>query len=259
MSFVDITGGRIHYRFDGPAEAPVLVLSNSLGTDLGIWGQQVATFSKYFRVLRYDSRGQGGSLVTPAPYTLEQLGQDVVEMLDGLAIDRVHFCGLSLGGMIGMWLAINAPQRIGKLALCNTAALIGPPELWNFRIDAAGKTGMEPLADSVLARWFTPAFLERAPADLQRLRKTLLATPAEGYAGCCAAIRDADLRDQIKRIEAPTLVISGTGDTATPPADGRFLAHEISAARYVELPAAHMSIIEAAEPFTKAVASFLTD
>lgn len=259
MSFVDIEGGRIHYRFDGAAQAPVLVLSNSLGTDLSIWDQQVATFSRHFRVLRYDSRGQGSSMVTPAPYTLERLGRDVIEMLDALGIVRAHFCGLSLGGMIGMWLAINAPLRIGKLALCNTAALIGPPELWNFRIDAVGKAGMAPLADSVLARWFTPAFLERAPADLQRLRQTLLRTPAEGYAGCCAAIRDADLRTAIGLIEAPTLVISGTGDTATPPADGRFLVQAISGARYVELQAAHMSIIEAAGPFTETVTDFLTE
>lgn len=259
MSFIDIEGGRIHYRFDGAAESPVLVLSNSLGTDLSIWDQQVATFARHFRVLRYDSRGQGGSMVTPAPYTIERLGLDVIEMLDGLGILRAHFCGLSMGGMIGMWLAINAPLRIGKLALCNTAALFRPPELWDFRIDAVGKAGMAPLADSVLARWFTPAFLERAPADLQRLRQTLLATPAEGYAGCCAAIRDADLRGTIGRIEAPTLVIAGTGDTAAPPADGRFLAQAIPGARYVELQAAHMSIIEAAEPFTETVVNFLTE
>lgn len=259
MSFVDIEGGRIHYRFDGDTQAPVLVLSNSLGTDLGIWDQQVATLSKHFRVLRYDSRGQGGSMVTPAPYTIERLGRDVIEVLDALGIQRANFCGLSMGGMIGMWLAINTPLRIGKLALCNTVALFGPPELWNFRIDAVGKAGMAPLADSVLARWFTPAFLESSPAKVQRLRQTLLATPAEGYAGCCAAIRDADLREAIGRIEAPTLIIAGSGDTAAPPADGRFLAQAISGARYVELQAAHMSIIEAAEPFTETVVNFFTE
>lgn len=257
MSFVDITDGRIHYRFDGDAKSPVLVLSNSLGTDLGIWDSQAATLSQNFRVLRYDSRGQGGSLVTPAPYTIERLGRDVVGMLDVLKVERAHFCGLSMGGMIGMWLGINAPERVTKLALCNTAALIGTAELWNTRMEAVMKSGMAPLADSVLARWFTPAFLEKAPADVERLRKILLATPAEGYAGGCAAIRDADLRAEVCRIKAPTLVISGSGDTATPPAGGRFLAQEISGSRYVELPAAHMSNIEAAKQFTETLADFL--
>jgi len=259
MSFVDIAGGRIHYRLAGAEKAPLLVLSNSLGTDLSLWDQQAGALVRHFRVLRYDSRGQGGSLVTPAPYSIERLGRDVIEMLDALGIDRAHFCGLSMGGMVGMWLASNAPSRIGKLALCNTAALIGPQELWDFRIAAAGKTGMAPLADSVLARWLTPAFLASSPTVVERLRQMVLATPAEGYAGCCAAIRDADLRDEISLIKAPTLVISGSGDTATPPADGRRLAEQISAARYVELPAAHMSVIEAAEPFTETVTSFFSE
>ncbi len=259
MSFVDITGGRIHYRFDGDAKSPVLVLSNSLGTDLGIWDGQAATLSKNFRVLRYDTRGQGGSLVTPAPYTIERLGRDVIEMLDALEIERAHFCGLSMGGMIGMWLGINAQERVTKLALCNTAALIGTAELWNTRMEAAINSGMAPLSDSVLARWFTPAFLEKAPADVARLRKILLATPAEGYAGGCAALRDADLRAEVCRIKAPTLVIAGSGDTATPPAGGRFLAQEISGSRYVELQAAHMSNIEAATPFSESVANFFSE
>ena len=259
MSLVDIAGGVIHYRFDGDPKSPVLVLSNSLGTDLGIWDRQAEVLSKHFRVLRYDSRGQGGSLVTPAPYALERLGRDVIELLDALEIQRANFCGLSMGGMTGMWLGIKAPERVAKLALCNTAALIGTAELWNTRMETVLKSGIAPLADAVLARWFTPAFIERAPAEVARLQQILLATPAQGYAGGCAALRDADLRKEVKRITAPTLVISGSGDTATPPEGGRFLAQEISGSRYVELPAAHMSNIEAAKQFTETVENFFRE
>lgn len=263
MSFIDVNGTRIHYRIDGPmsgqADSPVLVLSNSLGTDLGMWDAQVSSFARQFRVLRYDSRGHGASAVTPGPYTIERLARDVVGLLDGLGIARAHFCGLSLGGMVGMWLATNAPERIGKLALCNTAALIGPPDIWNARIEAVRKGGMAAISAAVLDRWFTRPYLERATEAVERVRQTLVATPPEGYIACCAAVRDMDQRDALSRVRAPTLVIAGSGDVATPPADGRFLAERIPGARYVELDTAHLSNIEAAERFTETVSKFLAE
>ncbi len=256
-AFVDVDGARIHHRFDGPAGAPVLMLSNSLGTDLSMWGPQIAPLARSFRVLRYDTRGHGASSITPGPYDVERLGRDVVGLLDALAIDRVHFCGLSLGGITGMWLGIHAPDRVRTLALCNTAALIAPPELWNTRIEKVRAGGMGVIAQGVIERWFTPAFLAREPDTASAMRQMLERAPAEGYIACCAAVRDMDQRHAIAGIRAPALVIAGAHDTATPPADGRFVAARIPGARYVEVDAAHLSNIEAAPAVTDTLLSFL--
>jgi len=254
---VDVDGGRLRYRMDGAADAPVLVLSNSLGTNLSLWEPQMAELTRGFRVLRYDTRGHGDSSVTPGPYSIERLGRDVVALFDRLAIDHAHFCGLSLGGMTGMWLAIHAPTRVTRLALCNTAAHMAPADLWNGRIEQVRGGGMAAIVESVLARWFTPAFLARSPHIAASVRQMVMTTPADGYIACCAAIRDMDQREAIAGISAPTLVIAGTHDPATPPADGRFIADRIEGARYVELPAAHLSNIEAARDFTAALLDFL--
>ncbi|MEJ7668660.1 MAG: 3-oxoadipate enol-lactonase [Casimicrobiaceae bacterium] len=255
--FVDVDGGRLRYRLDGGTNTPVLVLSNSLGTNLSMWEPQMGELTRGFRVLRYDTRGHGESSVTPGPYSIERLGRDVVALLDRLGIDRAHFCGLSLGGMTGMWLAIHAPTRLSRLALCNTAAHMPPADLWNGRIDQVRGGGMEAIVAPVLARWFTPDFLARSPDIAASVRQMVLATPADGYIACCAAIRDMDQREAIAGISAPTLVIAGTHDPATPPADGRFIADHIAGARYVELPAAHLSNIEAGRDFTAALLNFL--
>ncbi len=258
MPFVAIKDARLHYRFDGPEDAPVVVLSNSLGTTMAMWESQLAALGASFRVLRYDSRGHGQSAVTPGPYKIAQLACDVLDLLDALAIERVHFCGLSMGGMVGQWLGAHAARRLGKLALCNTAALIGPPETWNARIDAVREGGMAAIAEAVLARWFTAEFLAAAPDAVAATRTMLLATPAQGYVAACAAVRDMDQRESAARISVPTLVISGAHDVATPPADGRFLAASIPGAQYVELAAAHLSNLEAAPAFTGALTAFLS-
>lgn len=259
MAFVDANGARFHYRFDGPEKAPVLLLCNSLGTDLTMWDPQVPAFARTLRVLRYDRRGHGASAVTPGPYTIEQLGRDVLGLLDQLGIDRVRFCGLSLGGMTGMWLGTHAGKRIEKLVLCNTAAQIGSPDPWNARIEAVRKGGMSAIESGVLARWFTPKFLERPTPMLGRMREVLLQLSPEGYAAACAAVRDMDQRESIARIAAPTLVIAGTHDAATPPAAGQFIAKQIPGARYAELDAAHISNVEAADRFTETVLGFVAD
>jgi len=259
MPFADVNGARLHYRCDGPENAPVLVLCNSLGTDLTMWDPQLPAFARKLRVLRYDRRGHGASSVTPGPYTIEQLGRDVLGLLDSLAIERVRFCGLSLGGMTGMWLGAHAPARVERLVLCNTAAQIGAPDPWNARIEAVRKGGMAAIEAGVLARWFTPKFLARPTPMLARMREVLLALSPEGYAACCAAVRDMDQRESIARIAAPTLVIAGAHDAATPPAAGRFIAEGVRGARYAELDAAHISNVEAADRFTEAVLGFVAD
>jgi len=257
MPFADLAEVRLHYRFDGPDSAPVLVLSNSLGTDLDMWDAQMAALAAHHRVLRYDTRGHGQSSVPPGPYMIAQLGRDVVALLDHLALGRVDFAGVSMGGMTGMWLGVHVPERLGKLTLANTAARIAPPELWNARIDKVNAGGMAAISDAVLARWFTPAYAAREPATLAAMQAMMERTPAAGYVACCAAIRDMDQREAVAAIAAPTLVIAGTHDAATPPADGRYLAETIRDARYVELPAAHLSNIETAPAFTAALVDFL--
>ena len=258
MPLIDIGGAQLNYRFDGLDTAPVLVLANSLGTDLGMWEPQVAAFSSRFRVLRHDSRGHGQSAVTPGPYTIDRLGQDVVALLDALGIARAHFCGLSKGGMVGMWLGVNAGERVDRLVLANTAAKIGTAELWNARIDAVRQGGMAAVADQVVGRWFTEGFRARAPEAVERVRQMLLATPPEGYTACCAAVRDMDQRADIVRIDRPTLVIAGTHDGSTPPADTRAIAETVRAAKCVELDASHLSNVEQAEQFTREVLDFLS-
>ncbi len=247
----------LHYEFEGRAGAPVVVLSNSLGTHLGMWVPQVPRLLEHFRVLRYDTRGHGQSQVTPGPYTIAQLADDVVALLDGLGIERAHFCGLSMGGMIGMQLGARHGARIGRLVLCNTAARIPPPEAWNVRIDKVRQAGMAAVADAVVERWFTPGYATRAPQQVEEARQMLLHTSPEGYVANCAAVRDMDQRDGLAGISVPTLVIASSQDKSTPPHDGQFVAQQIPGARYLELDAAHLSNWEQAERFTDAVVEFL--
>jgi 3-carboxy-cis,cis-muconate cycloisomerase len=258
-TFVDVDGARIHCRIEGVAGAPVLVLSNGLGTDLAMWEPQMAALARAFRVVRYDTRGHGASADTPGPYSIERLGRDVVGLLDGLGIERAHFCGLSLGGMTGMWLGAHSAGRLHRLVLANTAARMGPPDNWNARINKVREGGMAAISQAVLERWFTPEFIAAHPERIAAMRLMMERTPAQGYIACCAAVRDMDQRDSVAAIATPTLVISGTRDVATPPAEGKFVAERIEGAAYAELDAPHISNIEAAPAFTAALLAFLTD
>jgi 3-oxoadipate enol-lactonase len=257
MPFANVGDVRLHYRIDGAADAPPLVLSNSLGASLEMWEPQIASLAARFRVIRYDTRGHGESEVTPGPYTIALLAADVVGLLDALSIRRAHFCGLSMGGMTGIWLGVNAAERIDRLVLANTAAKIGTADLWNARIDAIRKGGMAAVASAVLARWFTPALLEHPTPMVARLRASLERTSTDGYVACCEAVRDMDERDALSSIQVPTLVIAGSVDQSTPPDDGRYVARHISGARYVELLAPHLSNVEAGPAFTQALLEFL--
>jgi 3-oxoadipate enol-lactonase len=257
MPFAPVEGGQIHYRLDGKEESPVLVLSNSLGTDLSMWDAQVRAFTEHFRVLRYDSYGHGASTFTTGGFKIDRLGQDVVRLLDHLGIAAVSFCGLSVGGLVGQWLGLNAAKGLEKLVLCNTAAQIGTADSWNARIDAVNKGGLASISKSILERWFTPPFHEREPGTVDRFRKILEATRAESYVATCAAIRDADLRGEVSKIRAKTLVIAGTQDKATPPEGGRYLAGRIVASKYVEFDTAHLSNVELPQRFSEEVLKFL--
>ena len=258
MAFLDIGDLRAHYVLSGSAGAPVLVLSNSLGTNFSMWDPQIPSFEKHLRVLRYDTRGHGQSTVTPGPYRIEQLARDVLHILDRLTLDRVHFCGLSMGGMIGMWLGANVPDRLHKIVLCNTAARIGTADIWNARIDAVSKNGMRAIAPAIIERWFTPAFRASALEIVANAQRMIEASPPDGYTACCAAIRDMDQRENISSIRVPTLVVSGAKDPVTTVADGQFLADRISGARLLELPTAHLSNTEAPAQFSSEVLGFLT-
>jgi 3-oxoadipate enol-lactonase len=258
MSHIAIDGCLIHYHWAGPEDAPVVMLSNSLGTDMGMWDPQMAALTARFRVLRYDSRGHGKSDAPHGPYTIDRLGRDALGLLDALELPRVRYCGLSKGGMVGMWLGINAADRIERLALCNTAAQIPPRSMWDDRIRMVREGGMASLTEAVLQRWFTERFRTAAPEKVEPVRRMLLATPPEGYAGCCAAIRDMDQTESIRGIRLPTLVVVGKHDPATLPAYGELIAERIPGARLVVLDAAHLSNIEAAAAFNEAVVGFLS-
>jgi 3-oxoadipate enol-lactonase len=231
----------------GPVSAPAVVLGSSLGTTRAMWTPQIAALAGDFRVVAYDHRGHGGSPVPPGPYAIEDLGRDVVELLDHLGLERVHYAGLSLGGMVGMWLAAHAPERVDRLALLCTAAHLPPASRWHERAATVRAAGMGAIADAVVARWFTPAFpSDRAAA----FAKALVAIDPEGYAACCEAIAGMDLRPVLGRITAPTLVVAADADPATPPALAQDIVDGIgSGAELVVIPeAAHLASVERADP-----------
>lgn len=240
----------LHHRLDGPDGAPVLVLSSSLGTTHEMWEPQLPALSRSFRVLRYDHPGHDGS--PPGPRTIDGLASAVLELLDELAFRAVVFCGLSLGGMVGMWLGANAPERIERLFLACTAPYLPPPEFWQERADTVRAHGVEAIADAVVGRWFTARFRNEHPETVRRYRDMLAATPAEGYARCCEAIRDLDLRPDLSRIEAPTTLIFGRHDPVVPD-DGRRALASIPGAQVVELDAAHLANVEQPHAFSAAL------
>ncbi len=261
MPAVRLADGDLNYLLEGPVGAPVLVLSNSLGTDLHMWDAQIPAFTQHFQVLRYDTRGHGASLVSEGPYSIEQNGRDVLALLDALGIAKAHFCGLSMGGLIGQWLGINAPERIERLVLCNTAAKIGTPEVWNPRIEtvlAGGAQAMRDLRDASISRWFTADFAEANRGKVEPIVGMLAQTSPEGYAANCAAVRDADYREQLGNIKAPTLIVCGSGDPVTTVEHGRFMQERIAGAELVEFHAAHLSNVQASDDFSQRVLVFLT-
>ncbi|HET9142924.1 3-oxoadipate enol-lactonase [Actinophytocola sp.] len=246
------------YTVDGPAGAPVLVLGSSLGTTADMWRPQLAALTERYRVVRYDHRGHGGSPVPPGRYRLDDLGGDLLDLLDRLGLDRVHLGGLSLGGMVAMWLAANAADRVDRLALLCTSARLGPPDMWRTRIETVAAQGISAIAEAQLGRWFTPGFAARDPDTIAWARAMLTGTPAAGYVGCCAAIESMDLVPALGAITAPTLVIAGADDPATPPEHARTIAAGIPGAELSIVPdAAHLANVEQPAAVTRLLLDFL--
>lgn len=257
MPYANLGATRLFYMEDGQADAPVLVLSNSLGTSAAMWAPQLPVLCEHFRVIRYDTRGHGKSAIPEGEYTFTQLADDLVGLLDHLEIERAHFCGLSMGGATGMQFALAHPQRLNKLVLCNTAARIGSAEGWLARVAAVGESGLDALAPGLVERWLTAEFREREPVQTRQLVDMLRRTSDAGYSANCAALRDADFRGLVGKITAPTMVIAGQYDLAATLLQGRELAAAISGARFVELAAAHLSNWEQAGAFNEALVDFL--
>jgi 3-oxoadipate enol-lactonase len=249
---------RLHHRLDGPAGAPAIVLASSLGTTHAMWAPQASELATTSRVVRYDHRGHGRSEVPPGPYSIAQLASDVIELLDRLDLGAVTFCGLSLGGAVGMWLASREPDRVERLVLCSTSARFAEPEFWLDRARTVREHGVAAIADVVLERWFTHRFRTMHPDVVDRVRELLVSTPREGYAACCEALAEWDFRDEVRTIAASTLVIVAEDDPSTPPEHGRLIADRIPGAQLVEVrDAAHLVNVEQPEAVLRAIAGHL--
>jgi 3-oxoadipate enol-lactonase len=250
-------GCPIHVEVEGREGAPVLMLSNSLGTTLRMWDDQAPEFAKHFRLVRYDRRGHGQSGVPKGPYSMERFGRDVLSVLDALKIKKTNWCGLSMGGMVGQWLGANAPDRIEKLVLSNTNYHYADKTPWNDRIKLVSEKGLGELVGPNMERWFTKDFRARAPQAIGRMTELFLTTKPAGYIACCEALRDMDFTSSNPRIALPTLVIVGKHDPATPPSAGEAIQGQIKGAKLVSLDAAHIANIEQPKAYTEAVLNFL--
>ena len=259
MPMIDAGDGcPLNVSVDGRDGGPTLMMSNSLGCTLQMWEPQMAALAKEFRVIRYDRRGHGKSNVPPGPYSMDRFGRDVLSILDDLNIEKTHWCGLSMGGMVGQWLGANAPQRFGKLILANTTCYYPDPTNWISRIKTVTEGGIAAVADTVIAGWLTADFRERDPAATEYMKAMLKASPQQGYLACCEALKTLDQRALLPKINNPTLVIAGRHDPATPLAAGEFIRSQIPKASLTILDAAHISNVEQPHAFTDAVIGFLT-
>jgi 3-oxoadipate enol-lactonase len=249
----------IHYRLDGPPNGPVVMLAHSLGIDLSMWDPQIpALTAAGYRALRYDHRGHGGSDTPAGPYTMAQLTEDAVDVMDRLELEKVHFCGLSMGGMVAQLLGARHAGRLHSLILCSTSSHMPPTETWDERIQTVREKGMAAVIDATLDRWITPAGQARLPGDVQKIRRKLSEASVEGFTACCAAIRDMDLREELPEITPPTLIMVGEHDPGTPVATARFIHERIAHSRLVVIAdAAHLQNIEQSEHFTRTMLEFL--
>jgi 3-oxoadipate enol-lactonase len=258
MPYLQRNGFRLHYQWDGNNRAPVLILSHSLGADSRMWEPQVKVLKEHFHILRYDHPGHGKSDIRPQKATIDDFGADILALMDHCALDRVYFCGLSLGGMVALWLGANAQERFSRLIICSAAAHIEDTSLLRGRIEKIRREGgLESITESVLGVWFTPGFREREPGKMIRITKMFLSTKVEGYAATAESVCLLDLRSVISRITIPTLVLYGSEDHATPPALNRFIQETIPGAQGICLATAHLANYEAVEKFSNAVRDFL--
>ena len=258
MNFFTSHGVRLAYQVDGPDDAPTLIMVNSLGTNMHMWDAQIAQLSQTLRIIRYDSRGHGASDVPAGDYTLEQLGLDLLALLDMLQIEQTHICGLSLGGIVALWVAVNHPHRVARTIFANTAARIGTTESWDTRIAAVKTGGMMSIRNAVVARFLSKNFREHHPDTTQQISNMVETTNPIGYSGSCAALRDADLRTVVSQIRAPSLIIAGALDESTPPSQARELHAVIPGSQLIVFDeVAHLSNIERPKEFSESVLNFL--
>jgi len=258
MPVIQSDGCPIYFEMTGPHDAPILMLSNSLGTNLHMWDEQVKPFTAAFRVLRYDRRGHGKSGVPKGPYTMEQFGRDAIAVMDAVDAQKVHWCGLSMGGMVGQWLGANAPERINRLILSNTSCYYASKDMWNDRLAVIAKSGLGAIADGVMNVWFTKDFRERSPDTIADMKHMLLQTQNDGYIGSAEAVRDMDHREILKNIKAPTLIIAGRQDMATTVEAAEFIRARVPGASLTLLDAAHISNVELPGIYADTVLGFLT-
>jgi len=256
-AFLELATHRLHYRVEGAEGAPWLVFCNSLGTDLSMWDAQAEALADRFRILRYDRRGHGASTAPPGACTLADLGGDVIALFDALGIERAHYCGLSIGGLVAQWLAIHMPQRIERVAVCATASKIGTAAGWQKRIADVENEGLAWMTGATAERWFGAAFREAHADEVQRILAGFVATSVAGYAGCCAALAGADLRTDIAAIDIPLLAISGDDDPVCPPSDLQAIA-DTCGGRHVSLPGRHLVNVESPKAFNAALREFLS-
>lgn len=258
MPVIETRGFPLHVEVEGPDDAPVLMLSNSLCTDLRMWDDQMPAFTKAFRVVRYDRRGHGQSGIPKGPYAVEDFGRDALAIIDGLGLTKVNWCGLSMGGMVGQWLGANAPERIERLVMSNTHSYYADKTVWDERMKLAQIKGMAFAAGPAMGRWFTPDFIAKHPAKVALVQKMFTDTNLDGYLACCTAIRNMDMQPTHPKIQAPTLVIVGLQDPATPPAAGEEIQKRIKGAKLATIDASHISNMGQPKAYADLVLGFLT-
>ena len=248
---------QINYQTFGDATKPALIFSNSLGTNFKMWQAQIDFFQQDFFVICYDTRGHGASSAPQGQYSIDQLGQDVVNLLDHLNVEKAAFCGISMGGLTGQWLAIHRPERFNQVVVCNTAAKIGQEQAWNDRAALVREQGLQPIASTAASRWFTEPFIQSNATVVNNLQNDLAAGSAEGYASCCEALAKADVREQLKDITVPILVVTGQQDPVTTVVDGQFMVESIANSQLFEINASHISNVELPNEFNQAVKQFI--
>jgi len=258
MPVIESNGCPIDVEVTGPANAPVLMLASSLGTTKHMWDPQMGAFTAQYRVVRYDRRGHGRSGVTKGDYSMAMLARDAIAIMDGLKLDKVNWLGLSMGGMEGMWLGANAGNRIDKLILSNTASHYADKSMWDTRMNAVSQAGsVAAIADMVINAWLTKDFQTAHPGTTARMKEMMIATPVDGYLGCCAAVRDMDHREILRTIKVPTLIIAGAKDPATNVAAAEFIRDRIAGSKLAIVDAAHIANVEQPEAYAKEVTGFL--
>ncbi len=255
-----MSAARLDHTLEGAPDAPALLLCNSLGSTRAMWDAAAPALRERYRLVRFELRGHGRSESPPGPWDVADLGGDVLGLMDELSLSRAHVCGLSLGGMVAMWLAINAPERVDRLVLCCTSARLGPVSMWVERARSVRAGGTECVAGAVVERWVTPEWRRAHPDESERLRAMVAATPAHGYAECCGAIERMDLQPLLGVISAPTLVIAAERDPSTPPDHARAIATGVSGSRLQLLPdAAHLAVVEQPEAVSTLIAEHLAE